>query len=160
MKRHPLVQDEGEAHPDHTHEPVPPLRAILTGPVVLSISNYLWLSFLDIALRALQPLFFATPISLGGLGMSPATIGLCLGILGPLDGVVQGLLFAKILRRFGLKRLFVTSFVCFIPLTIAFPVISHLAREGGLSPAVWALILSQFMFICVTEMAYGGANPY
>lgn len=156
MKRHQTVQDGGETHPDHTNESVPPLRAILTEPVVLSIANYLWLSFLDIALRALQPLFFATPVHLGGLGMSPATIGLCLGILGPLDAAVQGLFFAKILRRLGLKRLFLTSLFCFIPLAMTFPVINHFAREWGLSPGVWAFIVLQFMINCVTDMSYGG----
>jgi len=151
---HP-VQDGGEAHPDHTQEPVPPLRAILTGPVVLCVANYFWISFLDIALRALQPLFFATPISLGGLGMSPAMIGLCLGILGSLDAVAQGLFFAKILRRLGLKRLYLISLFCFIPLSATFPVINHFAWELGLSSTVWAFILLQFMFSCVADMSYG-----
>jgi hypothetical protein len=107
------------------------------------------------ALRALQPLFFATPIHLGGLGMSPPTIGLCLGIFGLLDGAVQGLFFAKVVRRVGLKRLFFTSLFCFVPLFATFPFINHFARKWGLSPAVWALIVFQLMINCITEMAFG-----
>ena len=123
--------------------------------MVLSIANYLWLAFIDIALLALQPLFYATPINLGGLGMSPATIGLCLGIFGLLDGMTQGLFFPKAVRRVGLKRLFLTGLSCFVPLFALFPIINHFAREWGLSPAVWALVAFQLTIKCATGMAFG-----
>jgi len=152
VKRHHPLQDEGE--------PVPSLRTVLTEPVVLSTANYFWLAFLDIAFRALQPLFFATPTHLGGLGMSPAVIGLCLGTLGLLGGVVQGLFFARVQQIFGLKRLFFTSIFCFIPLFATFPVTNRFAREWGLSPAVWALVAFQFITCCVTECAFGCAFLY
>jgi len=142
-------------HLNHVHEPAPPLRAVLTKPVVLSVANYFWLAFTEVALLALQPLFYSTPIHLGGLGMSPATIGLCLGIFGLLDGIVQGLVFPRVVRRVGLKKLFVTSLFCFVPLFALFPIINHFAREWGLSPAVWALVVFQFMLNCATEMAFG-----
>lgn len=87
--------------------------------------------------------------------MSPPTIGLCLGIFGLLDGTVQGLFFAKVVRRVGLKRLFLTSLFCFVPLFAMFPVINYFAREWGLSPAVWVLVVFQLMINCVTEMAFG-----
>ena len=88
--------------------------------------------------------------------MSPATIGLCLGLFGLLDGTVQGLIFARVVRRIGLKRFFLTGLFCFIPLFATFPVINHFAREWGLSPAVWALVVLQLMIHCVTDMAFGG----
>ena len=144
-----------QVHPDHEDEPVPPLRAVLTKPVVLSVANFVWLAFVDIAFRALQPLFFATPIHLGGLGISPAPIGLCLGVFGLLDGAVQGLLFPKVLRRIGLKKLFITGLASFIPMFAMFPIVNHFAREWGLSPAVWALVAFQLMINCVTDMCFG-----
>jgi len=153
VKRHLPVQDN-EAQ-DPPQEPVPPFRAVLTEPVILSIVNFLWICFLDIALRTLQPLFFATPIHIGGLGMSPASIGLCLGVIGPLDAVAQGLLFPKVLRRLGLKRLFLTSLLCFVPFAATFPVINYFAQHWGLSPRVWAVLACQFVISCVTDMAYG-----
>ena len=148
------MQGEGEAHSDHAQEPVTPLRAILTEPVVLSITNYIWIAFIDVSLRALQPLFFATPIHLGGLGMSPAAIGSCLGIFGLLNGTTQGLLFPKVIRRVGLKRLFLISLFCFISVFGMFPVISHFARKWGPSPAIWALVVFQFITNCVTDMGF------
>ena len=150
MKGSSPLQDGGEAH-----EPVPSLKAILTRPVVLSITSVLCISFLDMAFCALQPLFFATPIHLGGLGLSPARIGLCLGTFGLVGGTFQGLFLAKIIRRLGLKRVFITGVPCFIPLFAMFPVINHFARERGLSPVVWALVALQYMFNCITNMNFG-----
>ena len=155
MKNHRTLQDGGALHLDPVHEPVPPLRAILTEPVVLSVANYLLHSFIDMGLRVVRLLFFSTPIRLGGLGMSSPTIGLFLGIFGLLDGIMQGLLFAKVLRRIGLKRLFVTSLLCFVPLFAAFPVINHFALERGHSPAIWALVVFQLMINCVADMGFG-----
>ena len=155
MKRHRPSQDGDELYSDHVHKSVPPLRAVLTRPVVLSIANCFLLSFMDMALRCLQPLFFATPIHLGGMGLPPSTIGLCLGIFGLLDGAAQGLFFAKVIRHLGLKRLFLMSLSCFIPLFALFPIINHFAREWGRSPAVWALVVLRLLFNCVTEMAFG-----
>ena len=123
--------------------------------MVLSIAGYLFPAFIDTALLALHPLFLSTPIHLGGLGMSPPQIGLCLGIFGILDGIVQGVFFAKLIRRIGLKRLFLLSLFSFIPLFSMFPVINHFAREWGRSPAVWALVIFQLMINCVTEMSFG-----
>ena len=155
MKGRRLLQGGGEVHQDHDSEPVPPLKEILTKPVVLSVANFVWLAFVDIAFRALQPLFFATPIHLGGLGISPAPIGLCLGIFGLVDGAVQGIFFPKVLRRVGLRRLFLTGLFCFVPMFAMFPVINHFAREWGRSPAVWILVMFQLMMNCLTDMCFG-----
>ena len=87
--------------------------------------------------------------------MSPATIGICLGIFGLLDGTVQGVFFPKIIRRVGLKRLYLTSLLCFVPLFAMFPIINHFARERGVTPVVWALVVFQLMINCVTEMCFG-----
>lgn len=152
MRRDNPSQDED---PDYVHEHVPPLKAILTEPVVLSISSHIWLSFVDMAFRALQPLFYATPIHLGGLGMLPATIGVFLGGFGLLNGIVQALFFAKLVRRVGLRRIFLTCVFCFVPLFAMFPVISHFAREWGLSPAVRCLAVFQLAISCVTGMCFG-----
>ena len=155
MKKHRPLQDGDERYSDRIQKSVPPLRAVLTRPVVLSIVNCFLLSFMDMALRCLQPLFFATPIHLGGMGLPPPTIGLCLGIFGLLDGAVQGLFFAKVIRRVGLKRLFLMSLFCFVPLFALFPIINHFARKWGRSPAVWTLVILHLLLNCVTEMAFG-----
>ena len=155
MKKQYPLQNEEEVHPEHAHEPVTPPKAVLTEPVVVTIANLLWLAFLDMAFRALQPLLYATPTHLGGLGMSPATVGLFLGGFGLLNGIAQGLFFAPLVRRVGLRKLFLTGLFCFIPLFATFPVIGHLAREWGLSPAVWGLVALQLVINCIASMWFG-----
>ena len=122
---------------------------------MLSITNYLFLSFTDMAFFTLQPVFLATPIHLGGLGLSPPEIGSYLGTFGLLNGTAQGLLFSKAVRSFGLKRLFLISLFCFIPMFALFPIISRLVRECERSPTVWTLVVSQLLLACVAEFAFG-----
>ena len=123
---------------------------------MLSIANYLFLAFIDMAFLSLQPIFFATPIHLGGLGLPPPTIGWYRGIFGLFSGTVQALFFSKAVRLLGLKRLFLIGLSCFVPLFALFPTISHLAREWGRSPAIWTLVASQLLLNCLTEFSYGG----
>ena len=108
------------------------------------------------AFRALQPLFYATPIRLGGLGMSPPTIGVLLGGFGLLNGIVQGVFFAKLSRSMGLKRLFLTSLFCYVPLFAMSPIISHLVRAWGLSLVVWAMVVFQLVISCAANMCISG----
>ena len=67
----------------------PPLRAILTRPVLISISSYGMLSLLTMAASALIPLVWSTSVAYGGLGLSPASIGLWMSWYGCMNGAVQ-----------------------------------------------------------------------
>ncbi len=67
----------------------------------MAVANYGALSLLDIAWAALLPLFYATPVEDGGMGFSPSTIGLILGLLGLLNGAIQGMFSARAQRRLG-----------------------------------------------------------
>lgn len=69
-------------------EPVP-LRGLLTRQVIVAASNYAFLSLVDIALRAIHPVFLATPIELGGLGLPTVRIGNLLSVFGVLNGIFQ-----------------------------------------------------------------------
>lgn len=57
-----------------------PLKDILNPKVVVAALNYAALALTDIAVRAVQPVFFATPIELGGLGLTPDRIGRILSV--------------------------------------------------------------------------------
>ncbi|TFY69229.1 hypothetical protein EVG20_g3235 [Dentipellis fragilis] len=132
-----------------------PLREVLTGRVILAISNYATLGLLDVALLALIPLFMSTPIKLGGLGLTPATIGLCLGAFGLSNGFLQMLVFSRIMEAWGPKRLFVVSLASFIPIWAFFPLTNALARAHGLSNGVWMAIGTQILLMVIMDMAYG-----
>jgi hypothetical protein len=66
-----------------------PLRGLMTRRVIVAASNYAFLALVDVAIRAMQPVFFATPIELGGLGLPTSRIGNLLSIFGLLNGIFQ-----------------------------------------------------------------------
>lgn len=132
------------------------LRDVMIWPVIISVANYGLLALFDIAWAAIQPLFYSTPIEFGGLGMSPATIGLVLGGLGFSNGIFQGLCFARLVKSWGIKRLFTIAMAMFPIIFALFPVINSVARsEGGVTPLVWALVALQMFIVLVMDTAYG-----
>ncbi|KAG8960808.1 hypothetical protein FRC00_014094 [Tulasnella sp. 408] len=133
----------------------PPLSEILTPPVVVSISNYAILSLLDIALTALLPLFYSTPISNGGLGLDPATIGLVLGTLGLTNGSLQGLFSAKVQRYFGIKNVYVGGLFCFFGSWASLPLMNALARANGIDYRVITLLFFQLSMNIGSNTSFG-----
>lgn len=134
------------------------MRALLTYPVLLSVANYALLAMLDIAYRAIQPLFFATPIALGGLGQPPARIGAILALFGLANGVFQATCFARLIDRWGPRHLFLLGMAMFAVLYSIFPLVNHVAREAGeTTPLVWALVAFQLALTVTIDMAYGAS---
>ncbi|KAF9522054.1 major facilitator superfamily multidrug-resistance, DHA1 sub-family, partial [Crepidotus variabilis] len=129
-----------------------PLRSVLTYNVILAGANYATLSLVDIAFRAIQPLFLATPIHLGGLGLSPPEIGQVLSFLGILNGIFQVFFFAKLHDRWGTKPIFLTGVTLGLPCFALFPIINLLARHQGYSTSVYLAIgLQTFLFVVVNS---------
>ncbi|KAH9054524.1 MFS general substrate transporter [Lactarius vividus] len=98
-----------------------PLRALLTRPVVVSIANYSMISLLEIIAVTLIPLVWSTSVEFGGLGMSPASIGLWMTGYGFTNGIFQFVAFPHIVKRLGPRRVFIAGTLCFIPVYIMFP---------------------------------------
>jgi predicted MFS family arabinose efflux permease len=133
-----------------------PLRSLLTPTIVIPIANYAMLSFLDISLKALLPLFYSTPIYLGGLGFTPASIGWWLAMFGIADGIFEALFFAKIVDWLGPKRLFCVSVSCFVPLMMMFPIMSWLVQSRGtVDHTITIALLIQLVLFVTWSMAYG-----
>ncbi|KAG6817274.1 hypothetical protein H0H87_010935 [Tephrocybe sp. NHM501043] len=135
-------------------EPVP-LRQLLVYPVLLSISNYINLAFLNIALDALLPLFLAMPLSAGGLGFSPASIGLIMGSYGAFTGIFQALFFPTFIRHCGVKRVFVTGMAAFLPIFALFPIISIDALKYGVNSFTWICIAIILGLMALMDMSFG-----
>jgi MFS family permease len=131
------------------------LRSLLTPRVLIAAGNYAFLSLVEIAFRAIQPLFFSTPIELGGLGMSPSTIGQILSAYGVLNGVFQVLFFARIHDYWGSKKVFVAGIVSAFPVFAAFPLMSYIAKTQGLSTMVWAVVAFQTVISIGLNLSYG-----
>jgi len=154
VDRSPEPSDAEPQKPSESNKPIP-LRSLLTWPVIVAAGNYACLSLVDIALRAIQPLFFSTPIELGGLGLPPSTIGNILAIYGIANGLFQVLFFAKIHDYWGSKRIFIFGIASAIPAFGAFPLISHLARSHGLGYTVWAVVALQTVISIGLNLSYG-----
>jgi len=148
----PITQrNEG---PPEAEKPVP-LRALLTRRVIIAAGNYALLSLVDIAFRAIQPLFLSTPIHLGGLGLPPSTIGTLLSIFGVLNGVFQVLFFAQMNDRWGSKRVFFWGIASAIPAFALFPIINYIARYQGYSIMVWIAVGFQIVLSIILCLSFG-----
>ncbi|KAH9902823.1 MFS general substrate transporter [Cubamyces lactineus] len=139
---------------DDSERPLP-LRRLLVPRVIIAAGNYAFLAIVDITMRAIQPVFYSTPIRLGGLGLEPQTIGLILSLYGITNGLVQIFLFGRVHDRFGTKRVFMAGVASTLPVFALFPVINELARLEGLSSTVWALVLGQALLSIIVNFSYG-----
>ncbi|KAA1478516.1 MFS general substrate transporter [Dentipellis sp. KUC8613] len=152
-----LIDDESTTQTDavdDAEKPVP-IRALFIPRVLIAAGNYAMLSIVDITYRAIQPLFFSTPVALGGLGLPPPTIGWILSVFGILNGVFQVFFFAKIHDRWGTRNVFITGLFSAVPCFALFPVMNVLARDEGIGRAVWAAILLQIVLSLGLSLCYG-----
>jgi hypothetical protein len=140
--------------PQFNEEPVP-LRELFVSRVLLPIANYCLIAFLGIAFYALLPLFYSTPIEYGGLGLSPPVIGLCLAGFGMTNGLFQAFFFTKFVHLWGAKQIFLIGMMNYLPIFTIFPIIHVFARQWGLSPIIWVLVVFQLFVAIIVEMGYG-----
>ncbi|KAF7773190.1 hypothetical protein Agabi119p4_5357 [Agaricus bisporus var. burnettii] len=154
-----LTEEEEEEETSNLNEPLP-LRKILIYPVLISISNYVFLAFINIMLNALLPLFLAMPIQIGGLGFSPSTIGYIWGVYGFMTGLFNIVFFAKVMRRFGERKVFFGGMMMFGPCFMLMPVMSLCAKKWGVGVVVWMLIVIVFFMLVIMDMSYGSIFMY
>lgn len=148
-----IVETDGISASDED-KPLP-LRSLLIPTVLLAAANYAMLALVDIAYRAILPVFLATPIAIGGLGLEPFTIGIILSIYGILAGIVEFFFFANIHDYFGTKTTFMMGIASGIPVFATFPLLSYLAKRDGLSTMVWAVIGIQTVIAILLNFSYG-----
>lgn len=151
------LKDETQTYVKAVEDGAPPssLRELLTERVILAGGNYAFLSLVDIAFRAIQPLFYSTPIELGGLGMSPSLIGRILSVFGILNGFTQVFFFARVHDAIGSKRTFLIGILASLPIFASFPLINSMARMEGLSTTVWAGVWFQVVASLSMSFSYG-----
>lgn len=150
----PQKQPNGTPTTAKNEKPVS-LRSLLTPRVVVVAGNYAFLALVDIAFRAIQPLFFSTPIHLGGLGLPPSTIGNILSAYGVLNGIFQVFFFSKLHNRWGSKKVFMAGIISSFPIFAAFPLINLLARSQGLSTTVWVIVAVQTIVSIGMNLSFG-----
>ncbi|KZP15402.1 MFS general substrate transporter [Athelia psychrophila] len=139
----------------------PPLNSgasstpLLTRRLILVLLNYALLAFLDSSIAAVWPLLLASPIENGGLGFSPPTIGTITGISSLCHGVTQAVFFARILKRWDAKNVFIASIISYMLFYALMPVTNVFARQAGhVTPFVWGLVILEEVFLFASYSSY------
>jgi hypothetical protein len=132
-----------------------PFRSLLIPRVLIATGNCASLALLEIAFRAVQPVFLSTPIHLGGLGLPPPSIGTLFSVQGILNGIFQVFFFARIHDRWGSKKTFIAGIAAAIPAFIMFPVANAFARTQGYSIVVWIAMGFQIITAISMSISYG-----
>ncbi|KAF7312025.1 Major facilitator superfamily multidrug-resistance DHA1 sub-family [Mycena indigotica] len=128
----PLLSDSEEVSGEEASiDSPPPLRELITRPVVIALTNHAFLCFCQMSYDVMIPLVYATPIELGGLGLTPQSIGRIMGIIGFANVFTQTLLAPKLTRRFGAHMVFRTTFILLPIAFLAYPLLNHFARKAG-----------------------------
>ncbi|KAJ7176132.1 MFS general substrate transporter [Mycena crocata] len=134
---------------------VVPLRDLMTPTVVIAVLNHGMLALCDMGYLVLLPLVYATPISLGGVGLKPHDIGFILGISGVCNAFIQIFFAGRIIRYFGPRGIFIGAFCGFIVAFSLYPLLSILAkRSGGVDGAVFLVIACQLSCSILTTLSF------
>ncbi|KAJ7485675.1 major facilitator superfamily multidrug-resistance, DHA1 sub-family [Mycena latifolia] len=122
-------------------DPVRPLRELLTRPVCIALLNSGVLAFSELAFDCMLPLVYATPIAIGGLGLSSYDIGLIMGIYGISNAAVQILFGGRIIKYFGARRIFNGAFCGQALAFSGYALLSIFAKRAGRIDAVVLVVL-------------------
>ncbi|KAG1814969.1 major facilitator superfamily domain-containing protein [Suillus variegatus] len=120
-----------------------PLRALLTSKVLSVTASYATTGLFQMGFNSILPVFYATPIELGGLSLDPPRIGALLAASGIIQGIFQLLFYARLNDRFGARAVHIIGISSGIPMVILFPVTNALARAFGIGTAVWLCVAVQ-----------------
>ena len=76
------------------------------------------MDLLQFAFASFLPVFYATPIELGGLSLDPPRIGAILATSGLVNGTFQLLFYARLHDRFGAGTIYTAGVGSGIPIVI------------------------------------------
>ncbi|KAG1768484.1 major facilitator superfamily domain-containing protein [Suillus occidentalis] len=146
--------DPGETNPEEVQSKPLSLRALMTPKVSTVTAIYATTDLFHIAFSTVLPVFYATPIELGGLSLDPPRIGVILAASGVAHGIFQIVFYARLHDYFGAKAIHVAGVSSGIPIVVLFPVINALARAYGIGLAVWLFVAVQLALMTSLIMCY------
>ncbi|KAG2062563.1 MFS general substrate transporter, partial [Suillus decipiens] len=150
----------GEASSEEISPTPLPLRAVLTRKVLTVTASNGALVLFDVSLYSILPIFYATPIELGGLSLDPPRIGAIFATSAFLCNMFQILFFAHLHDYFGAYAIFMTGLCSGIPIVILLPVINALARAHGMGWPVWLAISLQLVLMVFLDMCFASMAPF
>lgn len=139
---------------DSNPEPVP-LRSLLKWKTLLPLLNYVSIASLHASYNCIQPLFLAMPVPLGGLALPPREVGIILGTYGITNSIFQTVMLGRLVRRFGVKTVFVAAIAAFVPIFAFSPIMNLVVSQRGFSYVVWIMLGCQLSCALIMELGYG-----
>ncbi|KAJ3565039.1 hypothetical protein NP233_g7895 [Leucocoprinus birnbaumii] len=138
------------------------IRSLMTPRVILTTLNYIAFSVVYVGGFILHPLFLSMSVSDGGLGLTPARIGLIQSIRGITSSVAQSLLVGSFIRRFGLRTALMIAIAAHIPTFLLFPLMNISAKQpdiadptnSGLEAITWILLIIQSCFTALIDCGF------
>ncbi|KAG1789526.1 major facilitator superfamily domain-containing protein [Suillus plorans] len=140
--------------PDEVKSKPLPLRALLTSKVLSVTASYATTGLFQMGINSVLPVFYATPIELGGLSLDPPRIGTLLAASSAIHGIFQLLFYTRLIDCFGARAIHITGVSSGIPMVILFPVTNALARAYGIGMAVWLCVVVQLMLKTILSMCF------
>lgn len=122
--------DEREEEEQLAKERPPPIRQLLTRPVVLALVNQGMINFINICYIAVLPLFCDTPLDLGGLSLNEVQIGTYLAANGCVTIIVQLMLFPYLERKWGGPYNTLRKCLSVLPMVFACFILAHFAGKA------------------------------
>lgn len=130
------------------------LRKLLGRQLVIALSNFAFISFLDQVQQILLPMMYTTPGS--GPGLSAEDMTKLMGKWAGYNAPVQLFLFPWLLQRYGAKRIYTSCLTAMIVFFALFPILHFAARVlGSNSLVVKGLINAQMAISSSVYMANG-----
>lgn len=139
---------------DPTTEIPPPPDRIFTKGTMIPIANLGFHAFMAQCCYVLNPLVLSTSVKLGGLGLNPYEIGLILGTWGALNGLLQVMCSAWIIKKLGAKRTYMLTFGGQIFSFLCLAAIGVLVQKEGVTVLVKALLVLYFCLLTLFSTAY------
>lgn len=115
----------------------------------------MFLAFIDMCSQVLLPLMYSTSVPVGGLGFDPYRIGIIMGVWGGINAAVQLQFLAKLLRRFGPRKMLIVAHISYFFNIAIYPLLSYCAQQPDGEWMVWTLIVIQLTFRMTNTMGYG-----
>lgn len=144
-KSPPAVVEDGDIV--DAHEIPLTFRELLVAPVLIATGSFALFSNLDVSFRSIFPVYLATPMEMGGLGLDPSAIGTVMAVMGVFGGISPLLFFTPLYNRLGGRTLFLITTSLFFPIAALFPIINRVGQEHGLHSFAWLLVgLQIFLF--------------
>ncbi|KAG1865722.1 MFS multidrug-resistance DHA1 sub-family [Suillus tomentosus] len=140
--------------PDEVKSKPLPLRALLTSKVLSVTASYATTGLFQMGINSVLPVFYATPIELGGLSLDPPRIGTLLAASSVIHGIFQLLFYTRLIDCFGARAIHITGVSSGIPMVILFPMTNALARAYGIGMAVWLCVVVQLMLKTILSMCF------